>query len=126
MSSFSLILRKSIEKLSRISHEKHSRPEVIHRNATGSEPNESLLDQVQCYNSKGTFQPLMGVGQIGDGIKRIRFSKEKENLIQDRVGNLSASDIRIRHPESGLMAGWICNSDSRFQFYNFNIYIKFN
>jgi len=83
MSSFSLILRKSIEKLSRISHEKHSRPEVIHRKTGSATGNESLLDQVQSYNNKGTFQPLMGVGQIGDGIKRIRFSKEKENLIQD-------------------------------------------
>ena len=80
MSSFSLILRKAIEKLSRISHEKHSRP-VVDKPRTGEF--ESLLDQVQSYNNKGTFQPLMGVGRIGDGVKRIRVDKEKEEIKAD-------------------------------------------
>ena len=67
---YALILRKTIEKLRRI-----SQPPVP---TCQKRENTSLLDQVQVNASSSC---VMGLGQIGDGVKRIRVSSdEKERL----------------------------------------------
>ena len=76
MSSFSFILRKTLEKLAKI-----SAPEKPEKLKTPKKVN--LLSQLENYSRSNGIGQVMGVGQIGNGVKRIKMTSDENEKIEN-------------------------------------------
>ena len=76
MSSFSFILRKTLEKLAKISApekpEKLKKPKKV-----------NLLSQLENYSRSDGIGQVMGVGQIGNGVKRIKMTSDENEKLEN-------------------------------------------
>ena len=75
MSSFSFILRKTLEKLAKISVPEN--PDKLKKSKK-----VNLLSQLENYSKSNGIGQVMGVGQIGNGVKRIKMTSDENEKLE--------------------------------------------
>ena len=116
MSSFSFILRKTLEKLAKISApekpEKLKKPKKV-----------NLLSQLESYSKSNGIGQVMGVGQIGNGVKRIRMTSDENEKLENINFTISLFISSITNQNEfdrvNALAGYVKGIIQNYQFVRF-------